>query len=113
MNPFSDLRISPIDKGVISLQWSHCATHYCSAKKRTKFVCLNVNMSDTHLSGAVVLELHPPSPQADHQMNVALKWNDDIQVNPMNTAADSVFFSNWNFLSNIPFYMGMCKSPDQ
>ena len=66
-------------------------------------------MCDIYLSRAVVLQLHPPAPQADHQVNVALnvEWDDDnICVNPLFTAADfpiktSMFlFRDWTFLSN-------------
>ena len=63
------------------------------------------NICDIYLSRAVILQLHPPAPQADHQVNVALKWDDDnIQVNPMFTAVDfpiKIFMlkcRNWTFL---------------
>ena len=54
--------------------------------KQKKFLlwyeCLMSNMCEIYLSWAVVLQLHPPAPQADHQVNVALQWDDDnIQVN--------------------------------
>ena len=42
-------------------------------KEKFFFVSMSGHMSDTDLSGAVVLQFHPPSSQADYQVNVALK----------------------------------------
>ena len=73
IEPF-DLRISPIDKGAIPGDGNTVPLVIVQLKKGKRFfVSMSGHMCDTYLSRAVVLQLHPPAPQADYQVNVALK----------------------------------------